>query len=186
MMKEQEQGEESLVDIRKEGIKIGILNGLFALLILYSSYWMGLEAFIDIKMGERMIPYMIIILLISGFALRRRNGGYLSFKQGLQFAFSSYVVAAILIAIGTYILYNWVDPNLGKESFEMGLQRTREILEKIGAPEEEIEDNISRAKKAGSETGFKNIFLGMGLGLIWDFMKSLLIALVIRKEKPAF
>ncbi len=186
MDENQQGGLQNGVDMQKEGLKIGLLNGAFALLVMFVGYWMGIQSYLDIKMAERFVPYMIIILLITGFSLRKKNGGYLSFKQGLQFAFLSYVVAAIMIAVGTYVLYNLIDPELGKISFEEGLKRNRVLLEKLGTPEKEIESNLARARKAGSDTGFKEIFLGMGLGLIWDFMKSLLISLVIRKEKPAF
>jgi biotin transporter BioY len=178
--------QETEPDIKKQGFRIGVLNGVLALAILYVSYWMGLQTFVNVKTIERFVPYMIIILVITGIQLRKRNGGHLSFRQGLQYAFLSYVVTAVIIAIGTYILYNVVDKDLGEQSFRLGLQKSKEMMQGLGLPDTEINKNLDRAEKAGSETGFKQIFLGMGLGLIWDFMKSLLVAVIIRKEKPVF
>jgi hypothetical protein len=181
-----EQEPAPAVDIKKEGLKAGLINGGIALAIMYISYALGINTFIDVTMVEKVLPYMIIVLIIAGLQLRKKNGNYLSMKQGIQFAFLSYVVAAVLVAVGTYILYNVVDPNLGQITFEKGLKRTTELMEKIGAPKKDIDKSIADARKDGAETDFKHIFLGMGLGLIWDFMKSLLVALIIRKEKPAF
>lgn len=178
--------EAPLVDIKREGIKIGIINGLIALTLMYGSYFMGMDVFINQQYLNTFLPYMIIILLIAGFQLRKKNGGYLSFKQAIQFTFLSYVIAAIMIAIGTYILFNLVDKDLTEKSFVLGLEKTRGLMERMGASDEEIEKTLERMENEKTETGFKTILLGTGLGLIWDFVKSLLISIIIRKEKPAF
>jgi len=178
--------EAPLVDVKREGIKVGIINGLIALALMYGSYSMGMDVFINQQYLNTFLPYMIIVLLIAGFRLRKKNGGYLSFKEAMQFTFLSYVIAAILIAIGTYILYNLIDKDLTEKSFALGIEKTRGVMERLGASDDEIEKTLGRMENEKTETGFKTILLGTGLGLIWDFVKSLLITLIIRKEKPAF
>ena len=178
--------EAPLVDFKREGVKVGIINGLIALTLMYGSYFMGMDVFINQQYLNTFLPYMIIVLLITGFLLRKKNGGYLSFKQAMQFTFMSYVIAAILIAIGTYILFNLIDKDLTEKAFLLGMEKTRGLMERFGASDEEIERTLERMENEKTETGFKTILLGTGLGLIWDFVKSLLISLIIRKEKPAF
>ena len=178
--------EAPLVNLKREGIKVGIINGLIALTLMYGSYFMGMDVFINQQYINTFLPYMIIILLITGFQLRKKNGGYLSFKEAMQFTFLSYVIAAILIAIGNYIIYNLIDKDLTEKSFVLGIEKTRGLMERMGAPEEEIDKTLERMENEKTETGFKTILLGTGLGLIWDFVKSLLISIIIRKEKPAF
>lgn len=178
--------ETPLVDFKKEGIKVGIINGLIALTLMYGSYFMGMDVFINQQYLNTFLPYMIIVLLITGFQLRKKNGGYLSFKEAIKFTFLSYVIAAVLIAFGTYILFNIIDKDLTEKSFVLGLEKTRGLMERFGASDEEIEKTLGRMENEKTETGFKTILLGTGLGLIWDFVKSLLISIIIRKEKPAF
>ena len=50
--------------------------------------------------------------------------------------------------------------------------------------EEEIEKAIGN--KEVQKTDLKTIFLGTGFGLIWDFIVSLIVSLIIRREKPVF
>lgn len=175
-----------LVDFKREGFKIGIINGIFALILMYGSYYMGMDTFMNQQYISAFLPYMIIVLLIAGFQLRKKNGGYLSMREAIQFTFVSYIIAAVIIAIGTYILFNLIDKDLTEKTFKLGLEKSRALMERMGAPEEEIEKTIGKMGDQKAETGFKNIILGTGVGLIWDFVKSLLISLVIRKEKPAF
>ena len=175
-----------LVDIKKEGLKIGVINGLIGLLLMYGSYFMGLDAFINQQYLNTFLPYMIIILLITGFQLRKRNGGYLSFKEAIKFTFLSYVVATVMIAIGTYILFNIIDKDLTQKAFVLGLEKSRAMMERMGASEEEIEKTIGKADSKNLETGLKTTILGTGTTLIFAFVKSLLISIIIRKEKPAY
>jgi hypothetical protein len=174
------QEDQKPVSFIKEGVKIGVINGAIALLIMYGSYFAGLDTFVNFQFYSRFIPYMMIILIIFGLQLRTKNGGYLSFKDALQYSFMSYVIAALLVAIGTYILFNLVDPNLTQKSFDLSLQR----LNKMGMKQEDIEKMIG--KREGQKTDFGTIFLGTGFGLIWDFIASLIVSVIIRREKPVF
>lgn len=170
------------VNFIREGIRIGLINAAIALLLMFGSYYAGLEAFVTTQFIGGFLPYMIIILIIYGIQLRKRNGGYMAFKEGLQYAFVSYVVVTILVAIGTYILYNVIDKELTQKSFDMGMERTRSFMERMGTPTEEVDKQIEKMGKP--TTGSKNFILGIGQDLIWHFVKSLLIALVIKREKP--
>jgi hypothetical protein len=169
------------VNFIREGVKIGLINGAFALIIIYGSYFLGLDTFVNVQFITTFIPYMILVLIVYGLQMRRRNGNYLAFRDALQYAFMSYVIAAIMVAIGTYILYNLVDKDLTQKSFDLTIEKTRRIMENLKIDPKEIDRELNSMDK--KETSFRNIFLGTGLGLIWDFCKSLLIALVIRREK---
>ena len=170
------------INFVREGVKIGIVNGAIAMLLMYGSYYAGLNSFVTTQFVSKFIPYMMVILIVYGFRLRKQNGGYLSFKEGLQYAFMSYVIAAIVVAIGTYILFNIIDKNLTQKSFDLSLEKMKTLFHNMGIKEEDI-DKQTGAKEP-QKTDFKNIFLGTGFGLIWDFIVSLLVTLIIRKEKP--
>lgn len=166
-----------------EGVKYGVICGLSAVLLMYGSWAVDISTFTSIMFASTFIPYMIIILLVGGFAVRKLNGGYLNFQEGLKFNFLAYAVAAVIIAIATYILYNLIDETLTEKSAQIGLEKTRTMMEKFGAAEEDIEKTMASSAQSMKQTGLKEILMGTGLGLIWDFVKSLLLTLVIRKEE---
>lgn len=166
-----------------EGVKYGVICGLSAVLLMYGSWAVDINTFTSVMFASTFIPYMIIILLVGGFAVRKLNGGYLNFQEGLKFNFLAYAVAAVIIAIGTYILYNIIDQTLTEKSAQIGLEKTRAMMEKFGAAEEDIEKTMANSAESMKQTGLKEILMGTGLGLIWDFVKSLLLTLVIRKEE---
>lgn len=175
-----EQTVQPQLNFVREGIKIGLINGAIALLIMYGSYFAGLDTFVTAQFYSKFIPYMMIILIVYGLQLRKKNGGYLTFKDGLQYSFLSYVIVALLVAIGTYILFNLVDKDLTQKSFDLSLER----LNKMGMKQEDIEKAIG--KREEQKTDFGTIFLGTGMGLVWDFVVSLIVSIIIRREKPVF
>lgn len=172
------------INFVREGMKIGIINGVIALILMYGGYFAGLETFVTTQFVSKFIPYMMVILIVYGFQLRKRNGGFLSFKEGLQYGFMSYVVVAIIVAMGTYILFNIIDKNLTQKSFDLSLEKMKSLFHNMGMKEEDIDKQTGT--KEPQKTDFSNIFLGTGFGLIWDFIVSLLVSLIIRKEKPVF
>ncbi len=171
-------------NVINEGLKYGIVCGLVAVLITYVSWAMGLQTFITVGFYAKFIPYMIAILIFGGLQVRKQNeGGLLPFAQALKFSFFAYVVAAIIIAICTYILYNIIDKELTQKSMQVAIEKVRTMLEKFGQSEEEIAKAIKKTEESAKDTGPGRILLGSAFGLIWDFIVSLLIALVIRKEE---
>ena len=180
---QQESDLASGINFIREGAKVGVINGAIALALLFGSYYMGLDTFVSVQFIERFLPYMIIILIVYGLQLRRRNGGLLAFKEALQFTFVSYVVAAVIIAIGTYVLFNLVDKDLTRKAFEASIERSRQLMERMGGDTAVIDKEVQRAGGTPKDTTIGTIFLGTGQSLIFSFMKSLLISLVIRRER---
>lgn len=172
------------VNIVNEGLKWGCINGLIAVLLMYGSWAAGLNTFVSVQFWANFIPFMIVILIFSGIQLKKQNDGLLPFSQALKFTFLSYVVVALITAIATYVLYNLIDKELTQKSVQVGLEKTRAMMEKFGATEEDIDKAMKSGMEEGAKgTGIGKIFMGTGLFLIWDFVKSLLISLVIRKEE---
>lgn len=181
------QHESNTVNFIREGIKIGLINGLLALIIMFGGYYAGVETFMEVTRIARFTPYMMAIVIIYGFSLRKKNGGFISFKEGLQFAFVSYVIADLMIAGGTYVLYNIIDPALTLDSYNYGIgEIEKDIASMEGEQKKDMEKTLADMKKYKPTTGLRTIVQGFGIELIIDFIKSIIITLIIRKEKPAF
>lgn len=171
------------VNVVNEGVKYGVICGLIAVVIMYGSWAAGLNTFVACQFWFNFIPYMIAIIIVGGLQLRKNNGGLLPYAQALKFSFLAYVIVAVITAIATYVLYNLIDKELTAKSMQVAMEKTRAMMEKFGASEEDIAKAMKRTEEGSQDTGIGKILLGTGLFLIWDFVKSLLISLIIRKEE---
>jgi hypothetical protein len=177
----EERFSEGLADIKAEGLKFGLIIGVVELVIMYGSYYSGMNNFVAVQFISKFIPYSLLILIIGGLNLRKKNGGYLTLKQGLQFAFLAYIISALMVAIGVYILFNIIDKDLTEKTMAISMERNTKMMEQLHVPQNEIDESIAQAKET-KQTGFREIFLGFGYSVIIGFIKSMLIGFVIRKE----
>jgi len=172
------------VNVINEGIKYGIIGGLIFLLINFGAWGLGSTATIVSAISiSSFVPYMIVILIIVGLSLRKQNDNLLTFQNALKFAFVAYIVVALTEAIGNYVLFNFVDHDLTAKVFEISKDKALKMMQKFGASDQQIDEAMKKMDADSKQTTFKTVFLGLGLALVWNFCKALLIALVIRKEE---
>lgn len=169
-------------NIVKEGLKYGAICGLILILISYTGWAMGIDAYAKLTFWTRLIPYMIVIIILAGLGIRKRNGGILAFGDALKFAFLCYVVAEVLFAFSNVLLFNVIDKNFAQLVMENQLKKMSEMFVKFGQSQEKIDQEIAKARTT-NQMSVGKIFVGLGFVLIWDFIISLLISLVIRKEE---
>jgi len=170
--------------VLKQGIRYGLIGGILFLVINYGAWASGnTNTFVTARTLNGFIPYIIVMLIIAGLALRKSNGNVLSFQQALKFAFLAYIIVALTEAIGNYILFNWIDHNLTAKVFEITKAKALKMMQALGSSDSNIEDRLNQKSADTNQTTLKNVVLGLGLDLVWYFCKALLIALVIRKEE---
>ena len=168
----------------KQGVTYGIVGGLIFLALSFGLWAVGsVENYVAVTGVTTFIPYLFIILLVVGFKLRKDNGGLYSFKEALQFTFVAYVVFALIEAVGTYVLYALVDPEMTAKVIEIAIAKTMQMMEKFGASEAQIEETIKKMQAEPKVTSFKQVFLGLGLAIVFGFIKALVLSIIVKKNE---
>lgn len=168
-------------------IKFGIGAGLFYCLIGTACYMAGIDTYVRFLFWYTWVPVVFIIIFLGAFRLRRQAGGFISFNEVLKFSFLAYVLYELLYAIYFYVLYSVIDPNLTANVITEVMEQTRNMLEGFGAQDDQVEETLEtvRQQRTG-QGGFKQISIGFGLALIYNFVKSVIISAIVKKEKPLF
>ena len=115
--------------------------------------------------------------------MRKANGDILTFQDALKFAFVAYIIIALIEAFGNYVLFNFLDHDLTAKVFEISREKAIKMMDKFGTSDAQKEEALKKMDSESKQTTIKTVVLGLGLALVWNFCKSLLIALVIRKEE---
>lgn len=167
----------------QQGITYGIITGLIFVVVSFGAWSVGdANSFVSITGIANFIPYVFVILIIAGIKLRQQSDNKLSFQEALKFTFCAYVVYALIEAISNYMLFAVIDKDLTARVMEISMQKALKMMEKFGATQQQIDDAIKKIQDEPKVTSFKQVFLGTGVSLIWDFVKSLLLSLIIRRE----
>lgn len=171
------------VNLFNEGTKYGIICALIALLSVFGSWAISDTTFATVQKWANFLPYMFIIILIAAFNVRKQNADYLSFQDGLKFSFWAFALSTLVLGIGNYILFNLIDTGLSERVAVIAMEDMKTMMEKFGASEEDIEKSLASSSDSLKDTGFKKIFLGVGISLIVGFIEAAIISAIVKKEE---
>ncbi|TAG13095.1 MAG: DUF4199 domain-containing protein [Sphingobacteriia bacterium] len=171
------------VNLINEGLKYGLICGIAALLLMFGSWASGDAVYANVQMYGTFVPYMFGIILFVAFTIRKQNGGFISFAEVLKFSFLAFSVSAVIVGIGNLVLLNLIDKGLSERMAEIGLEKTRQMMEKFGASEEDIEKSMASTQASMKDTGPKKIFLGTGITIVLGFVEALIISIIAKKDE---
>lgn len=171
------------VNLINEGLKYGLICGIIALLLMFGSWASGDTIYANVQMYGSFIPYMFGIILFAAFAIRKQNGGFISFAEVLKFSFLAFSVSAVIVGIGNFLLLNFIDQGLNGRMADIGIEKTRQMMEKFGASEEDIEKSVASTQASMKDTGPKKIFLGIGITIVLGFVEALIVSIITKKEE---
>jgi Protein of unknown function (DUF4199) len=168
------------ITLKNAGVIMGAVAGVLSSIIMFICWKMGYEQIANYQFYEKFIPFVFILFLLAGFQLRKNTSTF-EFKQALQYSFSAYILHALIVAAATYVLYNVIDKTLTQQTLNIAVTRLQKSMQAMGATQKEINEMTKNTLESAGDTGLKRIFYGFGTGLIIDFIKSLILAAIVKK-----
>lgn len=124
--------------------------------------------------------FLIVAIVLAMKEFREKNGGFISYGEGLGLGSLTSAVLGLLSSAFTIFYIQFIDPNL----LTQGIDQMREELERKGMDDAQIEQALEVSQKFMSPgIMFVSVIFGY---LIMGFIFSLIIAAIMRKEKPVF
>ena len=172
------------LSLKTLGICLGLFfAGLFALLS-YSFWKAGIPSYVTFLRYATWTP-ICLVLAACCWGWRQKNGPYLPFIKAVQFFFLAYIVYELGYALVTIVLYDALDKQLYFKALSYSLEQMRLQMIQQHLPDTQIQDTLANATK-DKDTGVTagQVLLGFGQGLLLDFVKSVLLAIVLQKKPP--
>ncbi len=124
--------------------------------------------------------FMIVAIVLAMKDFREKNGGFISYGEGLGLGSLTSAVLGLLSSAFTIFYLQFIDSNMLTQSMD----QMREELERKGMDDAQIESALEVSQKFMSPgIMFVTVILGY---LVMGFIFSLIIAAIMRKEKPVF
>lgn len=158
----------------KWGVIIGIVN------ILYSTATM-----VSGQIGNQALGYIVYLIIGVGiyFALndfKKENFGFISFGQGLGLGTMMSAIVGIISSFYSFAYMKFIDSSIPDSI----LKNAEREMEKKGLPDDQIEQAMEYSKMFMSP-GFMFV-VGVFFMIILGFVLSLIIAAIMKKDKPVF
>lgn len=178
--------EEKSASIWKSSAIYGLYMGLISIAISVIIWAGGLMESMGL-FGSAIIgllSFVITFLLLLFFTKAYRNkemDGIISFKQAFQFAMLVIVFSVIISTIYNYVFHTLIDPEYVKNLTAVMQQKTMDYMEKMGAPESQIEKTLEKFSEI--PTLWKTLRQGILYGLIGGGILALIVAAIVKKKE---
>ena len=165
------------------GIKWGLIAGVAGVLANIAVWTSSREMFFSFVMGLITAGIFTVFSVLAGLEKKRAQKGIISFKEALQPVFLTFVIAGLLLAIYTYVVYNFIDPTVPAQAKQYAISTTDRMLHALGMPEDDIEKEIDDIRQHDFSMTPGGTLLTYFSLLIRYFVLAAIVSVIIRKKR---
>ncbi|MEJ7778190.1 MAG: DUF4199 domain-containing protein [Daejeonella sp.] len=181
--------EPSLLNLNKAAVNNGLIIGIISAVIGIVTYYMFPSLMGSIWFGIGMLIVSLLIYIFFTIDLRKKIGGYWSFRQALKGIFLMAFVAGILYSVVNYVFYKFAEPDAFERVSEFVEAGVTKSLESMGMDQDQIDEAVSKqleSLKAQLDPSPTDLLKNLGISILIEFIMSLIFAAIFKKEAPVF
>lgn len=121
--------------------------------------------------------------------IRKKVGGYWSFKEALSNIFLMFITQALIVYAFTIIFGKVIEPDYAVKMKDIMVNNTTTMLERLGKSQEEIDQDIAKNEEIFDKQfnpGPRELFVGVAGVIVMYFIGALIFAAIFKKEPPIF
>lgn len=150
--------------------------------ITFTAYKGGTDTFLNQAFFLiNLIP--LVCGVIAALIQKKRDGGYLDFRQALKIIFGTLVIALALQVLFIWLLLHVIDPHFGQTLGPASLVKQEATYRRFGVSEDEISKTIAE-QKGSDPFSFKSLVLGTAIFYVMGFVVSAGLAAIVKRKKP--
>lgn len=166
-------------------LKWGSILGAVSIVLTILLYVIDFTLMVNWKTGLISLAVFIGLTIYAGINYRSEIGGFMPFGKAFLHGFLVFAVSGLISTIFNLILYHVIDTELPAKLTEATLEKTAEIMQAFGAPEDKIDEAMTQAReRTDSQYTVYGLFKGYFFILIFSAVFSLITGLIVRKNQP--
>ncbi|RYY33129.1 MAG: DUF4199 domain-containing protein [Sphingobacteriaceae bacterium] len=173
------------------GLILGVVSSFLGIFSFYFTTTMTASMWLIIfspLIFSLIIPIVVAIFLIKD--LRKKIGGFWSFKQATSGSFVVFLVSfAISFIVVNLLFAKVIEPDMIAKSRDATVNSVTAMMEQANAPQESIDKSIADIDKKFDEQKEVTIVSSLksiGIAIIVLFIISLIFGAIFKKEPPKY
>lgn len=172
-------------DALNNGLLVGILSALLGILVYYiSPASMGSTFF-----GIAMMLVSLAIYIYFTIDLRKKIGGFWSFREALRGIFLMAFVAGLVLTLINFVFYKFIEPEAFEKISGVVQANLEQTYSRFGMDQETIDktmEQVMEKMRSQFDPSFTDLLKNLGIGILIQFVMSLIFAAIFKKEQPVF
>jgi len=173
--------------------KLAINNGLFiggiSAVLNILIYYIYPQMMGNTLYGIFMMFIAMGLYIFFTIDLRKKIGGFWSFKEALKGIFLMSFIAGLLSTFVNFVFYKFIEPGAFEQISGIILENLSVTYEKLGMDQDTIDKTIEKvleSMKSQFNPSFVDLLKTLGIGVLIQFIMSLIFAAIFKKEQPIF
>jgi len=177
--------ESNTINYKEEILKSGIMLAGVSIIITMLTYMINIELMVEWWFGILSLIISVGLLIYLGINYRNSIGGILSYGNALKYSILVMIVSYVIGICFQILLYTVIDPDLPEVMTDLSIEKSVEMMEKFGAPQETIDASIPAIEEAiKNSTTPSGILKSSPWGLLFVGLFSLFTAIFIKRNEP--
>jgi len=171
--------------IKKNGVNFGIIMAAYFVVRTSLMYAIDLKLFTNgwISLFDFIVALTLSIIAIS--KAKKALGGYISFKEAFTIYFLNIIISFAIYTVFTILLFNVIDADAKEVVHQYNIEKTVQSLKDWGVDSSTIKKTVEGMKDNNS-LSIGNQLLGFPIGVAISCIIGLIIAAIMKKNKPEF
>lgn len=181
--------------IRKNALISGlILGGALLVLGIFTFYFITsmTTSIWMISFGPLVLSIILplVLAVIISIDLRKKSGGYWTFKQATTAMFIMFLVCYAVQSIGRDAIFGTlIEPQMVEKTKTAVVNATSAMMEKSGADQAKIDSKMAEIEKqfdAQNNVTIGKRVQGIGINVMLIFVVALIFGAIFKKDPPLF
>lgn len=176
-------------ELNKFALNNGIIIAIITIAIQLLTYYVTPNLLGATWYGIMITLVSVGIYVFFAIDLRKKIGGYWSFKEALSGIFIMSLVANLASSIFNFVFYRFIEPNAYEKVKGYVADGMTETFEKMGMSGDALDDAIEKATESLKSQYMPSIgdfFRNLAIAILVGFVLSLIFAAVLKKNPPIF
>lgn len=181
--------ETNLENLNKAAVTNGVIIGILSVVIGIVTYYVAPSMMGSAYYGIGLMLVSLILYILFTIDLRKKIGGYWSFRQALRGIFLMAFTAGLLGMIINFLFYKFIEPGAYEKISGYLVDGLTKTYENLGMEQDKIDEAIEtslKSMKSQFDPSFTDLLRNLGVAVILQFVMSLIFAAIFKKERPVF
>lgn len=176
-------------DLNKLALNNGLAIATITIAIQLITYYAAPNLLGATWYGMLITLFSVGIYVFFTFDLRKKVGGYWSFKEALSGVFIMSLVANLASSIFNFVFYRFIEPGAYEKVrgyVEDGITATFEKMGMSGDKLDEAVEKATESLKAQYMPSIGDFFKNLVIAILVGFVLSLIFAAIFKRSAPMF
>jgi len=176
-------------DLKKVALTNGLIIAVITIAIQLITYYSAPNLLGETWFGLITTIISISVYVIFTFDLRKKNGGYWTFKDALSNIFIMSLVANFASSVFNFVFYRFIEPGAFEKVRGYVEESMTATFEKMGMSGDQLDEQIEQAMETLKSQYMPTIgdfAKNLVIAILVGFVLSLIFAAIFKKNPPMF